>query len=197
MSCNANSTLPRTVIHGKSEGSWNSTARSGPGRVTGRSLNRFSAVGPFEPGDEVQQRRLAASGWTDQADELPRRDVEADVVERLDPLPARRHIGLRYPEPRAWERAARPRARPREDGSRSCRHLRWLGRGKALILQNGIEVVKTIQARDVGRSLLQHSDGVRVVRDAHHRAFEGSHVKISFPHAPFRTRWSRPGRPRR
>ncbi len=38
--------------------------------------------GPVEPGDEVQQRRLAATRRADEADELARGDVERDVVER-------------------------------------------------------------------------------------------------------------------
>jgi hypothetical protein len=39
---------------------------------------------PRQPGNEAQERRLAAAGRPDERDERPDRDVEADVLERLD-----------------------------------------------------------------------------------------------------------------
>ena len=38
----------------------------------------------LQPGDDAQQRRLAAAGRADEDDELAVRDVEVDVVEHLD-----------------------------------------------------------------------------------------------------------------
>ena len=40
--------------------------------------------GVVEPGDQVEQRGLAAAGRTDQADELPGADLERDAVEGED-----------------------------------------------------------------------------------------------------------------
>jgi hypothetical protein len=41
----------------------------------------LAGIGPLETGEQVQDRRLAAAGGPDQADELARADVEGDVVE--------------------------------------------------------------------------------------------------------------------
>ena len=76
-SFSASSTLPRTVSHGNSADSWNISAVR-LARHLDRARGRL-----VEPGDEVEQRALAAAGRAEQAHELTRRDVEADAVERV------------------------------------------------------------------------------------------------------------------
>ena len=63
--------------------SWNITADPSAG------VWMVPAVGLVEPGDEVQQRRLAAARRAEQADELAGGDVEDDVVEHERPAPKR------------------------------------------------------------------------------------------------------------
>ena len=41
-------------------------------------------IGPLEPGDAAEQRRLAAARGAEERDELARRHLERDVVERPD-----------------------------------------------------------------------------------------------------------------
>ena len=62
-SLRASSTFPPTVSHGNSAASWNISAVR-PGDVD------LAAGGGVEPGDQVEQRALAAAGGPDQADEL-------------------------------------------------------------------------------------------------------------------------------
>ena len=71
----ASSTLPRAVSHGNSAASWNIKpvcAALHVHRPRRRSV---------EPGDDVQQRALAAPGRAEQAHELAGHHVEADVIE--------------------------------------------------------------------------------------------------------------------
>ena len=95
-SFSGSSTLASTVSHGNSAGSWNIR----PGRRR-RPASIVPAAAPVQPGDQVEQRALAAAGRADQADELAGRDVEA----RRRPGPARRSPRARTP----WSRR---RARP-------------------------------------------------------------------------------------
>ena len=71
------STLPRAVSHGNSADSWNMSVVRFVAGVDG------AAARAVEAGDEVEQRALAAAGRAEQADELALRDVERDVVERV------------------------------------------------------------------------------------------------------------------
>ena len=50
----------------------------------------LAVVGEVEPGDEVEQRRLAAARRTHDRDELARRDVEVDAAQGAH----RRELGL-------------------------------------------------------------------------------------------------------
>ena len=62
----------------------------------------------FEAGDHAQQRRLAAAGRSDQHDELPVRDVDADAMQHLHGSESLRHIAdrhLRHRPPLACQQA--------------------------------------------------------------------------------------------
>ena len=53
--------------------------------ATSRSLIRMRAgARPLDAGGKPQQRRLAASGRTEQRDDLARRDIEIEIRHRLD-----------------------------------------------------------------------------------------------------------------
>ena len=56
---------PRPMRHGNSVGSWNTTTRDGcgPRDADRRPRATLPARGGFQPGDQPQQRRLAAAGW--------------------------------------------------------------------------------------------------------------------------------------
>ena len=59
--------------------------RSLPGPVIGLPCDRHVASSRrLEASDDAQQRRLAATGGADQADELARRDSDVDARKRLD-----------------------------------------------------------------------------------------------------------------
>ena len=75
-------TLPSAVRHGKScAKSWNTTPRSMPWPVTALPPMRISpAAGDEEAGDDVEQRRLAAAGRADDAEELGVLDIDADIL---------------------------------------------------------------------------------------------------------------------
>src|SRR6185436_16937193 len=62
-------------------------------------------IGPLEPGEQVQDRRLAAAGRPDQADELARADVEGDVVEHGHLGAGARREGLPHPAERELDGA--------------------------------------------------------------------------------------------
>ena len=67
--------MRRAVSHGMSADSWNITAEPAAG------VSMCAGRRPVETGDEVEQRRLAASRRAEQAHELAGCDVEVDVVE--------------------------------------------------------------------------------------------------------------------
>jgi hypothetical protein len=46
----------------------------------------LAAVGPIEPGDQMQQRALAAAGFSRQRDALACRDAEVDPAQHRDLL---------------------------------------------------------------------------------------------------------------
>src|SRR5258708_603404 len=57
------------------------------GTSDGLSVNLDAAVALVQqPGDDLQQRALAAPGWAEQADELAARDTECNAVEGADHL---------------------------------------------------------------------------------------------------------------
>ena len=59
------------LSHGSSEWFWNTTARSGPGSTTSRpSTNTLPVVASRQPGDDVEQSRLAAARVADDRDVL-------------------------------------------------------------------------------------------------------------------------------
>ena len=74
-----------TVSHGKSAGLLEHERARRPPTVDRRPTRR-----PVEAGDQVEQRALAAARGAEQADELARRDVERDPVERGTRCRARR-----------------------------------------------------------------------------------------------------------
>ena len=120
----ASSTLRRALSHGMSADSWNITAEPSAG------VSMLSGRGLVEPGDQVQQRGLAASRCAEQADELAGSDVEVDPVEHeraraealLHSFDAHRGSGGRDGRP---DGCALVEARPQQVGhARSRRHLR-------------------------------------------------------------------------
>ena len=83
-SLSASSTFCRAVSQGSRVASWNMKA-------TLPSTSIVPEVGLVEPGDEVEQRALAAAGRPDDGDELAGRHVEAHVAaaRRSRPAPDR------------------------------------------------------------------------------------------------------------
>jgi hypothetical protein len=100
------------------------------GEVAARELDP-ARVQPLEPGRGPERRRLAGGTGAEQAEELPRPDLEADAVERrhlavtLDQASSRRSVNAASPSPCAALRRSEPRA---ED--RTCRHPRCRARGQ-------------------------------------------------------------------
>ena len=91
--CSGSSTLSRTVIQGNRlrPYSWKTTAIPGGGPVDRRAVQATSPpVGVEQAGDALQQRRLAAAGRADDADEFARVDGEGEVAQRLDAAAATR-----------------------------------------------------------------------------------------------------------
>ena len=82
-------------------------------RRAARRRRRVPAGRLVEPGDEVEERRLAAARGADQAHELARRDVEVDVVEGGRPASA--------PD------AERPSSPPRSETAALERHRLAIG----------------------------------------------------------------------
>src|ERR1700687_1402968 len=68
--------LPSTVSHGKTPRSWHTKMRR-------------AGVGREETGHQVQERRFAAPGRAENADELAFSHVEVDVLEDADFVPVR------------------------------------------------------------------------------------------------------------
>jgi hypothetical protein len=78
-------TFSKHVSHGSSEWFWNTTARSGPGAAISRSSQRRTPlVGRVKPGDEVEQRRLAAARVADQRHELAALDLQVDLAQGVE-----------------------------------------------------------------------------------------------------------------
>ena len=90
------STFPRTVSHGYRlrPYSWKTSAilAGGAGHRLAVELDDARG-GPEQAGDALQQSRLAASGRSDDADELAGAHPEADVADRLD-VPRRGLVDL-------------------------------------------------------------------------------------------------------
>ena len=76
-------TLRSTVAQGISAKSWNTKARSGPGALTVFHLSRWCPHRPYQPGDDLQQRGLAAAARAQQAGQFAPRKVEVDTAQRL------------------------------------------------------------------------------------------------------------------
>ena len=93
--CRPNITLARLVRCGNSAKSWNirPTPRLSGGRMrrardTSLVVDQDAArARPLDAGGEPQQRRLAAAGRPEQADDLARRDVEAEIRRRRRTAP--------------------------------------------------------------------------------------------------------------
>ena len=78
-------TFRQTVRQGNSVGSWKTSARSGSGAVTCRPPDPDRTRGGLlQPGDDPQQGRLAAAARSQQGDERPRRDGEADLLQHRE-----------------------------------------------------------------------------------------------------------------
>ncbi len=74
-----------TVSHGKIAYCWKTTPRRWSGPVTVDAVARdLAGVRTQEAGGHVEQRRLAAAGGAEHADELTGRDVEGDPVEDVE-----------------------------------------------------------------------------------------------------------------
>ena len=76
----------RTDVHGISERlySWKTSAISSGGAGHAPAAQQHLALArPQQPGDALQQRRLAAAGRADDADELAVLDRERDVADRV------------------------------------------------------------------------------------------------------------------
>ena len=106
--------------------------RGGSVRASAASLSRSTrlaadgdlAVGrPVQPGDEVEQRRLAAAGWTHDRDASTGRDLEID---RGDGGPVGAVVALGHPLAAGSVSHARPPALRRRRFERTCRE----GRGR-------------------------------------------------------------------
>ena len=77
-------TLRSTVAQGISAKSWNTKARSGPGALTRLpSIAICSGIGLDQPGDDLQQRGLAAAAGAEKARQLAARKVEIDAAQRF------------------------------------------------------------------------------------------------------------------
>jgi hypothetical protein len=59
-------------------------ARNASGVTTAAAQLDPPRGGPAQPGEQVDQRRLAGTGRTEQADQLAGADVDADVVDGQD-----------------------------------------------------------------------------------------------------------------
>ena len=83
--------LPRTDSHGNSAGSWNRTARSGPGPVIGRpSSNAWPPLGRSSPASTFRIEVFPQPLGPEQADELAGCDVEGHVARGRDRVAAGR-----------------------------------------------------------------------------------------------------------
>jgi hypothetical protein len=49
---------------------------------------RVSARGHFEPAEHIQDCRLAAARWSEDADQFVLLDIERDVIQHIQPTPA-------------------------------------------------------------------------------------------------------------
>ena len=79
--------LPAAVSQGKTPRSWNTKMRRGSGpRTSSPSIEHPAGGGREESADHVQQRRLAAAGGPQDADELALADVEVQAVEDVGRL---------------------------------------------------------------------------------------------------------------
>ena len=72
LTSSGNITLPSTVFHGSSwSNSWNTIMRSEPGRSIGLPASLICpSTGCMNPGDRLEQRRLAAAGGPEQHEAL-------------------------------------------------------------------------------------------------------------------------------
>ena len=77
-----------TDMLGNSEYDWKTMPklrrRAGTPSEARAVLRHVAGIGCLEAGDDAQQRRLAAAGGAEEADEFAFADVEADVVQRQD-----------------------------------------------------------------------------------------------------------------
>ena len=74
-----NSTLSSTVRQGRSTGCWKTKPTSGSGRrPAGRRIRMLPLVGGTRPGDQLEQRALAAAARPDQVTNSRSRDLERD-----------------------------------------------------------------------------------------------------------------------
>ena len=90
--------LRATDRHGNSEYAWKTMPRSAPGPIDEVAVDAHLARRrTLEAADDVEQRRLAAAGRAEQADELAVADVQVDVVEGDD---VRRPLRNSRPTPR-------------------------------------------------------------------------------------------------
>ena len=91
VSRSAYSTFWRTLSHGNSAGSWNRSARSGPGSTIGRpSIRTCPSSGSSSPASRLRIVDLPHPDGPIRQTNSPVADVEGDVLERGDPsLPSR------------------------------------------------------------------------------------------------------------
>ena len=98
-------TFSSTVIHGNSDGLWNTTLRSGPAPASGAPSIRMRPVGRrVEAGQQIQQRALAAATGSDQANDLAFLDGQPHFVQRP-------HLDTSAIGVQAWKRH-RPKSWP-------------------------------------------------------------------------------------
>jgi hypothetical protein len=73
--------LSNTLRHGSRLSLWNTKPRSPQGPRTARPV---AGTCRFEPGDDAQQRGLAAAARADEGDELAMGDVGIDIAQHLE-----------------------------------------------------------------------------------------------------------------
>ena len=90
--------------------------RSGPGRRNRLALDMDAALlDRQEAAEQIEQRRLAAAGRTEQGQEFPRLDIDRNILERQHWPAARRAIEMMHipdddlrlghgPQPLPWSR---------------------------------------------------------------------------------------------
>ena len=153
LSSRPNSTLACAVRQGKSANSWNTIAVARPaGAQRALEVDR-AGVRPEQPGQQVEERRLAAARRPHDRHQLLGLHGERDAGQRLHAPRARVPVALA----RRCRRGFSPGRRTRADGSAgSCRWRSWADRPRS---RSGAGVLKPPRARGRTRAARWPSAG--------------------------------------